>query len=67
MTKREKEIAMLVIQGLTSQEIAEKLYLSLLTVNTHRRNLLGKLGLKNMVQLASSLGLQSKIDLDNTD
>ncbi len=52
LSKREKEIAYLVSQGLTSTEIAEKLFLSLLTVNTHRRNMLGKLDVKNMAQLS---------------
>lgn len=52
LSKREKEIAYLVAQGLTSTEIAEKLFLSLLTVNTHRRNMLGKLDVKNMAQLS---------------
>lgn len=45
-------MAYLVAQGLTSTEIAEKLFLSLLTVNTHRRNMLGKLDIKNIAQLA---------------
>ncbi|HAH36481.1 MAG TPA: DNA-binding response regulator, partial [Algoriphagus sp.] len=36
-----------------SAEIAEKLFLSDLTVNTHRRNLIQKLGLKNSAQLVA--------------
>lgn len=52
LSRREKEIAYLVAQGLTSTEIAEKLFLSLLTVNTHRRNMLGKLDVKNIAQLS---------------
>ncbi|MFL0683611.1 MAG: LuxR C-terminal-related transcriptional regulator [Algoriphagus aquaeductus] len=57
LTKREREILLLIIQGLTSQEIANKLFLSLLTVNTHRRNLLSKLGIKNFAQLSGGSGL----------
>jgi DNA-binding NarL/FixJ family response regulator len=52
LSRREKEIAYLVAQGLSSTEIAKKLFLSLLTVNTHRRNMLGKLDIKNIAQLA---------------
>jgi DNA-binding NarL/FixJ family response regulator len=52
LSKREKQIAFMVAQGLSSIEIAEKLFLSLLTVNTHRRNLLSKLEIKNIAQLA---------------
>jgi hypothetical protein len=43
-TRREFEIIRLVMSGLSSNEIAEKLYLSLYTVNTHRRNILKKTG-----------------------
>lgn len=57
LTKREKEILLLISQGFTSQNIADKLFLSLLTVNTHRRNLLNKLGIKNFAQLSSGTGL----------
>ncbi len=52
LSRREKEIAFMVAQGLSSTEIAEKLFLSLLTVNTHRRNMLAKLDVKNIAQLA---------------
>ncbi|MFI5203594.1 MAG: response regulator [Flavobacteriales bacterium] len=51
LTKREKEILVLIAQGLTDKEIAEKVFLSSLTVITHRKNILSKLGLKNKVEL----------------
>jgi two-component system nitrate/nitrite response regulator NarL len=51
LTKREKEILVLITQGLTDKEIAEKVFLSPLTVTTHRKNILSKLGLKNKVEL----------------
>ena len=51
LTKREKEILKLIAQGLTDKEIAEKEYLSPLTIITHRKNLLSKLNLKNKVEL----------------
>ncbi len=53
LSKREKEIAFLIAQGLTSAQISEKLHLSLLTINTHRRNLLQKLDLNNAAQLSA--------------
>lgn len=55
LSKREKEIALMVKRGYTSNEIAEKLFISLLTVNTHRRNLIQKLGFKNLAQLSAFL------------
>jgi DNA-binding NarL/FixJ family response regulator len=57
LSKREKEIVALISKGLTSQEIADTINLSVLTINTHRRNILRKLNLKNtamMVQYARS-------------
>ncbi|TNF41333.1 MAG: response regulator transcription factor [Cytophagales bacterium] len=53
LSKREKQIANLITQGFTSAEIADQLFLSELTVNTHRRNLIHKLGLKNSAQLVA--------------
>lgn len=47
LTKREVEIIRLVCQELNSKEIAEKLFIAEFTVNTHRRNILSKLGIKN--------------------
>ena len=51
LTKREKEILKFIANGLTDKEIAEKIFLSPLTVATHRKNILSKLGLKNKVEL----------------
>ena len=45
LTKREVEIIRLVCEDLHSKEIADKLYLSTFTVQTHRRNIVKKLGL----------------------
>lgn len=47
LTKREVEIIKLVCQELSSKEIGDKLFISEFTVTTHRRNILGKLGIKN--------------------
>jgi DNA-binding NarL/FixJ family response regulator len=47
LTKREVEIIRLVCQEMSSKEIGDKLFISELTVTTHRRNILSKLELKN--------------------
>ncbi|MBU2914491.1 MULTISPECIES: response regulator transcription factor [Reichenbachiella] len=51
LSKREKEILHLIVEEFTAQEIAEKLFISQHTVNTHRKNLLSKLGVKNTAGL----------------
>ncbi len=51
LTKRETEILQHIAQGLTSREIAEKLFLSLSTVNTHRANLMQKLDIHDTAGL----------------
>ena len=48
---REVEIIRLIESGLSSEEIAEKLFLSVHTVNTHRRNMLDKSGKASMSDL----------------
>lgn len=48
LTKREKEILKLIADGLSSTDIADKLYLSQLTVETHRRNIIQKFQTSNM-------------------
>lgn len=47
ISDRENEIIKLIAEGNTNGQIAEKLYLSSHTVNTHRKNIMGKLGVKN--------------------
>ncbi|NGP88403.1 response regulator transcription factor [Fodinibius halophilus] len=51
ITTREQEILQLIVDGFTSKEIAEKLYISPRTVDTHRANLMEKLELKNIAEL----------------
>jgi DNA-binding NarL/FixJ family response regulator len=51
LTPREKDILKLVCEELNSQEIADKLFISVHTAETHRRNLLSKTGCKNSVGL----------------
>jgi DNA-binding NarL/FixJ family response regulator len=56
LTKREKEVIKLIIDGLTNELIAERLFLSPLTVSTHRKNVLSKLNLKNTAMLVKYCG-----------
>lgn len=51
ITKREQQILQAIAQGYTSAEIAENLFISIVTVETHRRNLLQKFAAKNMIEL----------------
>jgi DNA-binding NarL/FixJ family response regulator len=51
LTRRELDIAELVCDGLTTSQIAEKLFLSQNTVNSHRFHIFKKLGVKNVVEL----------------
>ena len=51
LTKREKEILALIAQGLTDKQIADIVFLSSLTIISHRKNILSKLGLKNKVEI----------------
>jgi DNA-binding NarL/FixJ family response regulator len=51
LSRREKEILSLIVQEHTTGEIAEKLFIGFGTVETHRRNMLNKLGLRNTAGL----------------
>lgn len=51
LTRREKEVLMLIVQEFTTQEIANKLYISFCTVETHRVHLIQKMGVKNTAGL----------------
>ena len=60
ITRREKEVLELIADGLTNGEIADKLFISVTTVDSHRKNLLAKLQAKNtaaLVKLALHYGL----------
>lgn len=59
ITRRESEILKLIADGLTNQEIGDKLFISPLTVDTHRKNLLLKFNARNtaiLVKTAVSKG-----------
>jgi DNA-binding NarL/FixJ family response regulator len=60
LTDREKEILLLICDGYMSKEIAYKLKISLYTVNNHRKNILSKLKVDNVIEainLARSYGI----------
>ena len=55
LSAREQEVLMLVLEGLTSRRIAERLNLSLATVNTHRRNIKRAVGSHDLYHLLRHL------------
>lgn len=60
LTRREVEVLRWIATGLTNQEIADKIFVSASTVNSHRKNLLSKLQVKNTASLVR-LALEKKI------
>ena len=56
LSAREREVAVLAGQGLASQDIADRLFLSVRTVNNHLQNVYAKLGVNRRDQLAEALG-----------
>jgi len=60
LTRREKEILLLLADGLKGPDIAEKLFLSPLTVETHRKNLCKKLN-ANSVQMLLKVARERKM------
>ena len=60
LTRREKEVLELIAEGMTNNLIAQKLFISPATVDTHRKNLLAKLEAKNtasLIRMATQLQL----------
>lgn len=53
LSEREKDVLQLIAAGLTNQEIADKLFISLNTVRTHTKNINAKLGVHNRTQAAA--------------
>ncbi len=51
LTKREKEILKLIALGYTSHDISDRLYISKLTVKTHRQNIMKKLDITRLVDI----------------
>lgn len=60
LTRQERRVIQLVVDGLSSKEIADRLFISKYTVDTHRRNILKKLDAKSvsaMIRIAHEKGL----------
>lgn len=65
ITEREKDVLKLVAEECSNQEIAERLFINLRTVETHRYNLLQKLNVKNtagLVRLARAVDGTMKLE-----
>ncbi len=52
LTDREEEVLRTIARGLTNEEIAAELHVSLSTVKTHVANVMGKIGARNRVEIA---------------
>ncbi|KGN91662.1 hypothetical protein HQ39_05905 [Porphyromonas sp. COT-108 OH2963] len=59
LTAREQELLCHIVNGLTNQEIAEQMYLSVETIKTYRKNLIQKLGARNSMDLVR-IAIQDK-------
>ncbi len=64
LSKREREVLKLVVEGLSNAEISAKLFVSVRTVETHKTNILQKLELKNTVELVKFAIRNNLADLD---
>jgi DNA-binding NarL/FixJ family response regulator len=65
LTEREKEVLILVARGLTNQQISEKLFISIKTVQAHRANLMDKLDLHDAVELTKFAIKSGLVQLDD--
>lgn len=60
LTHREKELLCFIVAGYTNTEIAEKMFLSIETINSYRKNLLVKMGARNTAALVR-MALEQKL------
>jgi len=65
LTTREREVLQLAAEGHTSAEIASRLFISARTVETHRANLMHKLGLTNQIDLVRYALRRGILSLDS--
>ncbi len=64
LTPREREVLQLLVEGHAAKAIAERIHLGVKTVETHRRNIMEKLGLKSMVDLIKYAMREGVVSLD---
>ena len=63
LSQREREIVICVVKGMTNREIADRLFLSVHTVNTHRRNIARKLEIHSTAGLTIYAIVNKLVDL----
>ena len=63
LTDREKDIVAGVVKGLTNKEIADKLFISVNTVTTHRRNIAKKLNIHSPAGLTIYAIINNLVDI----
>lgn len=66
LTEREKDILKLLVVGKANKEIADKLFISIHTVISHRKNITAKLGIKSAAALAIYAVANNIIDINNS-
>jgi two-component system response regulator NreC len=64
LTNREREVLQLIAEGYSTREIAELLYISTKTVETHRAHLMDKLNLRSTAELTKYAIQKGLISLD---
>lgn len=67
LTPREREVAMLAAQGLTSKDVARRLFLSVRTVSNHLQNVYTKLGISRRADLVDALGRYGTVAAGSRD
>ncbi len=65
LSAREREVLQLLAEGQTSPQISQCLHLSVTTVETHRRNLMGKLGIHSVAELTKYAVREGLTSLDS--
>ena len=65
LTTREREVLVLIAEGLSNGEISEKLVISIKTVDRHRENIMRKLNIHNRIDLVKFALKKGMIDLDD--
>ncbi|WP_262492914.1 response regulator transcription factor [Microscilla marina] len=61
LTSREKEVLRLIVNGRTTPQISEKLFIAPSTVETHRRKLIEKLGVENATKGLIKYALENNL------